>query len=346
MEISWIGLAAGTGRHGRGIALAALLFGFAFWCGTPAAQAQPNAGPELDVLRLRPNFYVIVGAGGNIAVETGPEGTIVVNAGTAEAADRVAAAIKKVTDQPIRYIIDTSADRDFVGGNAVLSRAGRNIMAAGTEPLSEFERDATNSYPATIVSTEQILSRMSAPEGQKAPYPSEAWPQETFPDRRKDYYMNHEGIQIYREPPAHSDSDSIVLFRGSDVVVTGETIDANRFPVIDIPRGGSIQGEIEALNQVVDLSFRPMPFVFAEGGTLVVPGRGRIYDRQDVVEYRDMVVTIRDIIQDMIQRGMTLPQIKEASPAKAYERQYGANSGSWTTDDFVEAVYKGLTTKK
>src|SRR5258708_15259388 len=309
------------------MALVALIFGFVFWCSTQAAQAQQNASQELDVLRVRPNFYVIAGAGGNIAVETGQEGTILVNAGTAEAADRVVAAIKKVTDQPIRYIIDTSADRDFVGGNAVLAKAGRNIMAAGTEPLgNEFQRDVTNGNPATIVSTEQILSRMSALNGQKAPYPSEAWPQETFPDRRKDYYMNHEGIQIYREPAAHSDSDSIVLFRGSDVVVTGDIIDANRFPMIDIARGGNIQGEIEALNQVIDLSFRPMPFVFAEAGTYVVPGHGRIYDRQDVVEYRDMVVTIRDIIQDMIQRGMTLPQIKEASPAEADERGYGATT--------------------
>src|SRR5712691_6070199 len=329
------------------LGMVALMFGSAFWCGTPAAQAQQNANQELDVLRLRPNFYVIVGAGGNIAVETGPEGAILVNAGTAEAADRVVAAIKKVTDQPIRYIIDTSADRDFVGGNAVLARAGRNIIAAGPEPLGgEFQRDMTNGYAATIVSTERVLFRMSAPNGQKAPYPSEAWPQETFPDRRKDYYMNHEGIQIYREPAAHSDCDSIVLFRGSDVVVTGDIIDANRFPVIDIANGGSIQGEIDALNQIIDLSFRPMPFVFSDGGTYVVPGHGRIYDRQDVVEYRDMVVTIRDIIQDMIQRGMTLLQIKEASPAKAYEREYGATSGSWTTDDFVEAVYKGLTGKK
>jgi len=323
--------------------MVALMFGFAWWCSMQAALAQQLASAELDVLRLRPNFYVIAGAGGNIAVETGPEGTIVVNAGTAEAAGRVVAAIQKLTDQPIRYIIDTNADRDFVEGNAVLSKAGRNIMAAGTEPIgAEFQQD----YPATIVSTEQILSRMSARNGQKAPYPSEAWPQETFPDPRKDYYMNHEGIRVYREPPAHTDSDSIVLFRGSDVVVTGDIIDANRFPVIDTARGGSIQGEIEALNQIIDLSFRPMPFVFVEGGTLVVPGHGRIYDRQDVVEYRDMLVTIRDIIQDMIQRGMTLAQIKEASPVKAYEREYGAKSGSWTTNDFVEAVYQGLTGKK
>jgi cyclase len=330
-------------KPATGLGMVALMFGFAVWCSIQAAQAQQSASEELEVLRLRPNFYVIAGAGGNIAVETGSEGTIVINAGTADAANRVVAAIKKVTDQPIRYIIDTGADRDLVEGNAVLSKAGRNIMAAGPEPLGgEFERD----YSATIVSTEQILTRMSALNGQKAPYPSEAWPQDTFPDSRKDYYMNHEGIQIYREPPAHSDSDSIVLFRGSDVVVAGDIIDTNRFPMIDITKGGSIQGEIDALNQIVDLSFRPMPFVFAEGGTLVVPGHGRIYDRQDVVEYRDMLVTIRDIVQDMIQRGMNLAQIKEASPAKAYEREYGAKSGSWTTNDFVEAVYKGLTAKK
>lgn len=328
------------------LGIVGLVLGFAFWMSTQTAHAQQKAG-DLDVLRLRPNFYVIAGAGGNIAVETGPEGTILVNAGRAEAAERVIAAIKKVTEQPIRYIIDTSADRDLVEGNAVVAKAGRNIIAAGTEPLGdELQRDMTNNYAATIVSNEQVLFRMSAPNGQKAPYPSEAWPQETFPDRRKDYYMNHEGFQIYREPAAHSDCDSIVLFRGSDVVAAGDIIDANRFPVIDRSQGGSIQGEIDALNQIIDLSFRPMPFVFDEGGTLIVPGHGRVYDRQDVVEYRDMVVTIRDIIQDMIQRGMTLALIKEASPAKAYEREYGAKSESWTTDDFVEAVYNGLVGKK
>lgn len=328
-----------------GLGLAALVFGFGASVSMPIACAQQSASDELEVLRLRPNFYAIAGAGGNIAVETGSEGTIVVNAGTAEAAGRVVAAIKKVTDQPIRYIINTSADGDVVGGNAALSRAGRNINA-GPEPLGEeLQRDGTNGDPATIVSTEQVLSRMRAPASGK-PFPSEAWPQETFPDRRKDYYMNHEGIRILREPAAHSDCDSIVLFRGSDVVVAGDIIDANRFPVIDAAQGGSIQGEIDALNQIIDLSFRPMPFVFDGGGTLVVPGHGRLFDRQDVVEYRDMVVTIRDIIQDMIQRGMTLAQIKEARPAKAYEREYGANSGSWTTDNFVEAVHKGLTAKK
>src|ERR1700674_3566760 len=144
------------------LGMIAPMFGFALWCSTQAAQDQQNASQELDVLRVRPNFYVIAGAGGNIAVETGPEGTIVVNAGTAEAAGRAGAAVKKVTDRPIRYIIDTSADRDFVGGNAVLAKAGRNIMTAGTEPSG-----LSGENSATIVSTEEVLSRMSALNGQK-----------------------------------------------------------------------------------------------------------------------------------------------------------------------------------
>src|SRR5258708_37162728 len=187
------------------MALVALIFGFVFWCSNQPGQAQQNASQELDVLRVRPNFYVIAGAGGNIAVETGPEGTIVVNAGTAEAAGRVVAAIQKVTNHPIRYITDINADRDFVGGNAVLAKAGRNIMAAGTEPLG-----LSGENSATIVSTEEVLSRMSSLNGQKAAYPSEAWPQETFPDRRKDYYMKHEGVPIYCEAAAQNDCDSII----------------------------------------------------------------------------------------------------------------------------------------
>ena len=324
------------------------IFGLAFWGNAVPAVAQQNGSGELDVLKLRPNFYMIAEPdGGNIAVQTGKDGTILVNAGSVNGADRAIAAIKKISDQPIRYIIDTSADSDLVGGNAKLAHAGRNIMAMGPEPLGgAFVKEMTSNYAASIFSAEQTLFRMSAPTGQKSPYPQDAWPVEVFAERRRDMYFNGEGCQIYHEPAAHSDGDAVVLFRGSDVVVAGDIIDANRFPWIDLSRGGSIQGEIEALNHIIDLSVRPMPFVFQEGGTYIVPGHGRVYTKRDAVGYKDMVVTIRDIIQDMIRSGMTLAQIKEASPAKAYELEYGAKSGPWTTNDFVEAVYKGLTAKK
>src|SRR5207244_1793526 len=135
-------------------------------------------------------------------------------------------------------------------------------------------------------------------------------------------------------------------FRASDVLVVGDIVDANRFPVIDVARGGSVQGEIDALNHLIDLSIRPLPFVFAGPGTHIVPGHGHVYDKLDVVEYRDMVVIIRDVIRDMIRQGLTLAQIKAARPARSFARQYGSEAGPWTTDDFVEAVYSSLTSKQ
>ncbi len=309
------------------------------------ARGQSNG--ELDVVRLRPNFYVIAGAGGNIAVQTGPEGLVLVDAGTAQASDRVIAAVRRISDQPIRYIINTSADADHVGGNGKLSRAGRNILAMGPAPLGgEFAKGMTNGYAATVVAAEKVLLRMSAPTGTAAAFPNDTWPTESFTERRKYLYLNHEGIEMLRQPAAHTDGDSIVFFRASDVVAAGDVIDADRFPIIDVEKGGSIDGEIEALNRVIALAVRPVPFFAQEGGTYILPGHGRVYDQADAVEYRDMIVIIRDVVQDMIRRGMTLDQIKEAGPARPYEPRYGSKSGPWTTNDFVAAVYRGLVGKK
>jgi cyclase len=306
-------------------------------CAMPRAQATTAAqtsGEPLDVVQLRPNFHVIAGAGGNIAVQTGSNGVLLVDTGRADMADRVLAAIQKITDQTISLIINTSPDGDHVGGNARLGKAGRNIFGA------------TPGETTAIFASEKVLLRMSAPTGQVSPFPSETWPTDTFAEPRKDLYFNKEGVQIIQVPAGQSDADSIVFFRASDVVVAGKVIDATRFPVIDVTKGGSVQGEIDGLNRVIDLAIRPVPFVFDGGGTYVVPGRGRVYDKIDVVEYRDMMVVIRDVIQDMIRRGMTLTQVKAAAPAKAYERQFGANTGPWTTDNFIEAVYQNLTATK
>jgi glyoxylase-like metal-dependent hydrolase (beta-lactamase superfamily II) len=307
---------------------------------------QPDSG-TLEVLQVQPNFYMIAGAGGNIGVQIGPDGVVLVDAGTQQASNAVIAAIRRLTDQPIRYIIDTSADTDLVGGNGALAKAGRSIYATSTEPLGgESGKDFTNGYAATILAPESLLLQVSAATGKSSALPSDSWPTETFAEKRKYIYFNHEGIEIFRQPAAHSDTDSIILFRGSDVIATGDIVDATRFPRIVIEKGGSIQGEIDALNHVVELAVRPIPFVYESGGTYIIPGHGRIYQQADVVEYRDMIVIIRDIVGDMIKKGMTLDQIKAAAPAKPYERQYGSKSGPWTTNDFVEAVYVSLTKKK
>ena len=179
----------------------------------------------------------------------------------------------------------------------------------------------------------------------KENYPAAAAPTEAFYAARKPLRMNDEGIEVLYQPKAHSDADSFVLFRASDVVVTGDVMDTTRFPVIDLANGGSIEGEIAALDKLIELTIAPTPFIYKDVGTYVVPGHGRLSEQMEVVEYRDMVVVMRDRIADLIKKKKTLAEIKATRPALPYETRYGARTGAWTTDMFIEAVYKSLTAK-
>lgn len=300
------------------------------------------AADDLDIVQVRPDFYMIAGAGGNIGAQIGSDGIILVNSGRAEMTDQVSAALKKLTPLPIRYIINTNADADFVAGNSRLAKTGQTIFintlgAGGT---------GTDSRGAAILAHDSILQRMSAPSGKTPPYPQEDWPTEAFYPERQTLRMNGEAIEVMHEPFAHSDADSFVFFRASDVVVAGDVLDMTRFPVIDIEHGGSIQGEINALNKLIELAVPPTPFIYRGVGTYVIPGHGRLCEQMEIVDYRDMVVVVRDVIADLIKQGKTLDQIKEASPAKPYETQFGSKTGPWTTSMFVEAIYKSLTPKK
>jgi glyoxylase-like metal-dependent hydrolase (beta-lactamase superfamily II) len=301
----------------------------------------------IEVLRLRPNFYMIAGAGANIAVQVGELGAVVVDTGSGEATDRVQADIRKLTPLPIRYIINTNADPDHVGGNEKLSAAGQSLIPPTGQTGGIAITDAlSNGGAAAIVATDNAAQRMSASTGRKPAYPAAAQPSDTFSEDEKDTFLNGEAIQIFAQPAAHTDGDSLVFFRRSDVVVAGDTLDLTRFPVIDLARGGSVQGEIDALNHIIGLTVTELPLVWQEGGTLVIPGHGRICDEADVVEYRDMVTIIRDVIQDQIAKGKTLEQIEMSDPTADYRPRYGSDSGPWTTDMFVEAVYRSLTQKK
>jgi cyclase len=311
---------------------------------TVAATPAAAINNDVEVLQVRPNFYMIAGAGANIGVQIGSDGVVVVDAGTAEHADQVVAEIKKLTKQPIRYIIDTSADADHIGGNEKLSRAGESIV-----PTGGLNNMAAYGGRAPILAEEHVQNRMSAPTGQQSKFPEAAWPTTTYSsasgENRKDVYINGEAVQLFYQPAAHSDADSLVFFRRSDVIVTGDVIDTTRFPVIDLEHGGSIQGVIASLNRIIELAVPAIPMVWQEGGTAVIPGHGRLCSKDDVVNYRDMVTIIRDVVQDQIKTGMTLDQIKKANPTQGYRKRFGADSGAWTTDMFVEAVYKGLTKK-
>jgi cyclase len=304
--------------------------------------AQQAPGTNLEVLQVRPNFYMIAGAGGNIGFQVGTDGVVVVDSGSASNADAVIAAIRKVTTNPIRYVINTSADPDHVGGNLAVAKAGQTLFTqtggAGLAP--NFSGGG-----ASILSVEQVLTRMSGQSGQPSPYPVGAWPTETFGQPRKYMYLNGEGIEVIHQPAAHTDGDATIFFRRSDVIAAGDILDTTRFPVIDIAKGGSIQGEIAALQKLVNTAIPSVPIVSREEGTLIIPGHGRICDQLDVVEYRDMVTIIRDRIRDLKKQGLTLEQVKAASPARGYTRRYGSGIGSWTTSDFVDAVYRSMSEK-
>jgi len=324
---SWL-----TGLTGltRLTALALLVAGGEWAHGLAAQRAAP-----FETLQIRPNVYVIFGAGSNVTVHVGEDGVILVDSGSAAMADGLLNTVKAITTRPIRVIINTSADADHVGGNDKVGAAGVPI---NPDAFSDDEH-------ATVIAHENVLARMSAPKGpgnNDTLFPVATWPNETFTSKFRSMYLNDDAIQVMREIGAHSDGDSMVFFRRADVIATGDVLDLRRFPVIDPRNGGSIQGELASLNRLLDVTLPAMPLVLKPGRTLLVPGHGRISDYGELVEYRDMVTVIKDIIEDMIGKGMTLEQVKAANPTQGYRRRYGADSGPWTTDMFVEAIYNGL----
>jgi cyclase len=310
---------------------------------TLAAQAPNTASSDvLEVLEVRPNFFMIAGAGGNIGVRVGEDGVVVVDAGSAANAAAVVAAIKKITPQPIRYVIDTGPDADHVGGNDVLSKAG-NQFYPGTRSATS-RPDALRSV-AAILAAEGVARQMTE-TASAAGRPLLGAPTESFHYPKKFLYLNDEAIEVLHQPAAHTDSDAFVFFRRSDVVFAGDVIDTRRFPVIDIEHGGSIDGLIAALNRLSEIAVASVPIVSREAGTIVIPGHGRLYDQFDVIEYRDMVTIIRDRVRDLVGAGRSLEQVKASRPALGYEGSYGNAGGDWTTDRFVEAVYRSLMKEK
>jgi glyoxylase-like metal-dependent hydrolase (beta-lactamase superfamily II) len=311
---------------------------------TDTAFGQRAPASAIEVVQLRPNFYVIGGAGSNIVVQIGPEGVILVDSGSTARADEVLAAIRRLTPLPIRYIINTSMDADHVGGNEVLSKSGLSILPGAVAAGAGLGDDVLANFGyASVLAHENVLTRMSAAE---PPMPSVFHPTKTFFYHTYSMYLNGEGIQVIHQPAAHTDGDVIVFFRRGDVIATGDLIDTTRFPLIDVARGGTLQGELDALNRLMDLSIHNVPLLWYPDRTLLVPGHGHVYDKLDLLEYRDAITTVRDRVQDLIDQGLTLAQVQAANPTLGYRSQYGADSGPWTTEMFVATVYNELAAKK
>jgi cyclase len=294
------------------------------------ASAQPKSQAAEDVpfevLHVRGNIYMFASTLGNITVQVGKDpghdGVLLVDTGPARIRERVLAELRKLSSEPVSYILNTSADPDHSGGTEA-------IVKPSVRP---FYQQPT----VAVFAQDNVLARMSAPE---SGVPAAAWPSLTFEDR-KDFEFNGETIQMFAEKNAHTDGDAIVLFRGSNVLSTGDVFLTTGYPAIDVKRGGSIQGEIDALNHILELT---VPHAMQEGGTMVIPGRGRLCDQSEVTDYRDMLTIIRDRVADLIAKRKTLEQAKAAKPTRDYDRRF--STSGWTGDMLVEAVYKSLSTK-
>ena len=342
-----------------------------------SAAAQPE--PELHVLPVQGNVYMLVGAGANITMSIGPDGILLVDTGLEENADYVAAKALEIATQltapqpnkclglrcpgtpfgwsspalnariaspappkPIRYIINTSSDLDKVGGNARLAELPKDsgILSVTFPPVGVAPT-------ANVLAHENVLNWMSEPltddpNSDETVVAIESWPTLTYrePKYKLSEFFNGEGVVLYHVPNAHTDGDTMVNFRYSDVIAAGDILDNTQYPRFEVEHGGSINGILAGLNMLLDLGVAEFR---SQGGTMFIPGHGRVMDIGDLTNYRNMVEIIRDRVQYMIDEGMSLDQVLAARPSFDYDGIYGNGRDGWDTKAFLTAVYTSLS---
>ena len=279
----------------------------------------------LEVLRAQGNVFMLAAPSGNSAVQVGPDGPLLVDTHPAALSTSVLDAVRSLTPRPIRHIVLTSGGEQQAGGAANLAKAGRYVRVIDSvDPRGVDTR-------ASIIAHLNVLNRMSG-----ANAPSDSWPTETYFVSPWSLFSNGEAVQLFHVPAAHTDGDTVVFFRRSDVVCAGAIFDATAYPRFDAGRGGGIDGVVEGLALLLDIIVAGEN---QEGGTVVIPWRGRLSDETDVANYRDMVIIVRDRVRSMRAKGMSLEDVKRARPTSDYDGLYGGRA-DWTGDMFVDAIYR------
>ncbi len=289
----------------------------------------------VEALPVQGTVHLVAGSGANVTVQIDPEGVLLVDTSVPEMSDKVLAAVRSISPLPIRHIINTSAIEHHMGGNEVLSAAGRNLNAGVGGPTG---REPSRLDGAPIIAHEHALHRLSGLKQEPPRMPYASWPHDTFYTTKKQIYFGGEVVEMVNQPAAITDGDLFVWFRRSDVIAAGDLFSTVTFPRVDLARGGSVQGTLDALNTILDIA---VPEINNQGGTLVVPGHGRIGNESDVAEYRDMLTIVRDRVRSMIDKGMTLQQVQAVGPARDYAPLYSAPD--WTAEQFVDTVFADLS---
>jgi len=284
------------------------------------AYGQGNfAGVELSITPVAGNVYMVQrpGGGGNIGVQVGPDGVLLVDSLFAPLADKLVAAVKQVTDEEIRFLVNTHIHIDHVGGNENLAEMGVLIFAHDNTRLRFFEQ----------------RSRFPRAGGSFVPQqPAAARPLITFNDTMS-FHLNGEEVRAFLAPPAHTDGDSFVYFSESDVLHLGDVYRTTSYPIIDVYNGGSLRGTIAAMDKAIDL---------AGPNTKVIPGHGlEVVGRDEMIEFRDMILDIQGQVLTMIREGKKLDEVMAAQPTAAYDAKWTDDPG-WGPQDFVPVVYYEL----
>ncbi len=277
------------------------------------ARAQSSDETVIESSKLADGIYMLKGRGGNIGVSAGDDGAFLIDDQFAPLTDKIVAAVAKLTDQPIRFVINTHFHGDHTGGNENLGQAGVVIVA--------------HDNVRARLATEQILG----PERRTAAQPADALPVVTFNDTVTLHLNGHE-IHAFHVSHAHTDGDSLIVFRDANVIHMGDIYFNGLYPFIDVAAGGSVGGVIEAVDRALE---------HTDGETRIIPGHGPPSGRQELVQYREMLQAVRDRVAPMVAAGKSLQDVQAAKPSADFDERWG--KGFLSPDRFVASIYDSLS---